>query len=271
MDKLETLAKWIETRKNRGFYTFSVEDVISDFPQYEYSYVFISLGRQIKRKTIISPVRGFYVIIPTEYALTGNVPPIFYIDKMMRYLDRDYYVALLNAAEFYGAAHQRPQTFSVINTLPTLRNGIRSNTRFEFIATRLPICQNLITKRDSKLGTINVSCAELTALDLVANEKKVGGLNRVCTVINDLTESFKLENFGETLMKIYPTSIYQRLGYILECVLENKEWADVLFALMKVSKCRFRPVPFKIDKTTDGFECTNRWKVIENQEIEIDE
>ncbi len=267
----ETIADWIELRKKRGLYTFCIEDVLKAFPYYNYQYIFTSLGRQIKSEHIISPTRGFYVIIPTEYALTSNVPPTFYIDRMMQYLKRDYYIGLLNAAEFYGAAHQRPQSFTVINTLPTLRSGVRSHVKFEFITTRQRLNHNLIIKHKSKLGTINVSSAELTALDLVANEHKIGGLNRVCSVLNDLAESFDATRINAEYLGIYPTPVYQRLGYILELILGANDLADILFdMIIKLGK-RVRPIPFKIGKPIEGSTYANRWKVIENQEIELDE
>lgn len=271
MRNKKTIADWIEIRKNRGRYTFSTKEVLTDFPHFDYQYVFTALGRQVQSGIIISPVRGFYVIIPTEYALTGNVPALFYIDKMMQFLTRDYYVGLLNAAEFYGAAHQRPQSFTVIHSMPSLKGGVRSNTRFEFITTRSAIYSPYIIQRDGRLGTINVSAPELTALDLIAHEKKVGGLNRVCTVMNDLVESFSTERFDRGFIKLHPTPVYQRLGYILEKIVDSQEWADKLHDLLQGSGARMRAVPFKIGKPTAGCNSGNRWNIIENQEIDIDQ
>lgn len=271
MKEKETISGWVELRKKRGLYTFSIEEVIDAFPKFGYQYIFLSLNRQVKASRIISPARGFYVIIPTEYALTLNVPPAFYVDQMMQYLKRDYYIALLNAAEFYGAAHQRPQSFTVINTLPAMRSGTRARVKFEFISTCQPIHHRLIEKKKSKLGTVNVASAELTALDLIANEKKVGGLNRVCTVMNDLTDSFDVSKIDDDFFKIYSMPIYQRLGYILENILSEDVLANILFVKLSKTGKRLRPIPFKIGKPIEGCEANNRWKVIENQEIEIDE
>jgi hypothetical protein len=49
------------------------------------------------------------VVVPVEYELKGVVPPVVYIDWLMAYLQKNYYIGLLNAATFYGAAHQQPQ------------------------------------------------------------------------------------------------------------------------------------------------------------------
>ena len=65
---------------------------------------------------ICSVWQGLYAIIPVEYSSVGMIPPVLYIDDLMKYLGRPYYISLLSAAVFYGAAHQRPQEFSVITT-----------------------------------------------------------------------------------------------------------------------------------------------------------
>ncbi|MCD8310343.1 MAG: type IV toxin-antitoxin system AbiEi family antitoxin [Prevotellaceae bacterium] len=270
MNKGVSIAEWVEHHKFRGFYTFTLDEVKGAFPSFTPGYIATSLNRLVMQKIIISPARGFYVIIPTEYALTGVVAPLFYIDQMMEFLKRKYYIGLLNAAEFYGAAHQRPQTFTIINTYPEIRSGERSNIRFVFIC-RKDIEDKFIVRHKSRLGTVNVSSAELTAIDLVANEEKVGGLNRVCSVLNDLVDYIDFNEVDDSIFSIYPIPVYQRLGYILESVLEKRSLADNVYTSLKRLGGRIRTIPFKSGKTTEGYLSENRWKVIENQEIDIDE
>lgn len=270
MNKGISIAEWVEQCKFRGFYTFSLNDVKKEFPSFTPTYIATALNRLATRGIIISPTKGFYVIIPTEYALTGVVAPIFFVDRMMEFLKRKYYIGLLNAAEFYGAAHQRPQTFTIINTYPEIRSGDRSGIRFIFIS-RKDIEDRFIVKYKSRTGTVNVSSAELTAIDLVANEEKIGGLNRVCSVLNDLVHSIDFNKVDDGIYSIYPSSVYQRLGYILESILGEKSLADDIFISLKRLGGRIRYIPFKKGKTVKGYLSENRWKIIENQEIDIDE
>lgn len=270
MKKEISIAEWVEHRKFRGFYTFSIDEVKEDFPSFASTYIATALNRLAVQRIIISPTKGFYVIIPTEYALTGIVAPTFFIDQMMKFLKRDYYIGLLNAAEFYGAAHQRPQTFTIMNTYPEIRSGERSNIHFVFIS-RKQIESKFIVRHKSRLGTINVSSAELTAIDLVANEDKVGGLNRVCSVLHDLVDSADWDMVDDSIYSIYPIPVYQRLGYILESILEEKEQSDKIYTALKRTGKRIRTTPFKNGKTIDDYFSDNRWNVIENQEIDIDE
>ena len=65
--------------------------------------------------------------------------------------------------------------------------------------------------------------------------------------------------------------VFQRLGYILEHVLERADLAETLYSKMEVAGLKFRKIPFKINKPTEGCEVDKKWKVIINQEIEIDE
>jgi len=63
----------------------------------------------------------------------------------------------------------------------------------------------------------------------------------------------------------------QRLGYILEKELEYKNLADEIYNLLtRFHKILFR-IPLKASKTTKGFHADERWKVIVNMKIEIDE
>ena len=59
--------------------------------------------------------------------------------------------------------------------------------------------------------------------------------------------------------------------YILEHILERNDMAETLYSQMKVAGLKLRKVPFKTSKPTDGCEVDTKWKVIVNQEIEIDE
>src|SRR5207244_1004210 len=73
-----------------------------------------ALTRLRRAGVMFSPQRGLYVAIPAQYRTWGVVPAMDFIDQMMAAADRSYYVALLSAAELYGAAHQRPQVFQVM-------------------------------------------------------------------------------------------------------------------------------------------------------------
>ena len=100
--QIETLSDWIEYREVRGYYTFTKEDIEKQFPSASKVYIKTALHRLVSKEKIISPWRNFYVIMPVEYLLKGIIPPVFYMDQLMSYLGKKYYVSLLNAASFYA-------------------------------------------------------------------------------------------------------------------------------------------------------------------------
>ena len=229
---IETLSDWIESREVRGYYTFTKEDIEKQFPSAGKVYIKTALYRLAAKAKIVSPWRNFYVIMPVEYSLKGVIPPVFYMDQLMSYLGKRYYVALLNAASFYGASHQRVQTFSLMVEQPSMRNTSKSGTSILFFSN---------------------------------------GLNRVCTVLNELAVTMNLDSLDDFFFKTSAIPVFQRLGYILEHVLERADLAETLYSKMKVAGLKFRKIPFKINKPTEGCEVDKKWKVIINQEIEIDE
>ena len=108
------IGDWILYRSKRGKLTFSRQELVTDFSHLSEQTIKNNLKLLIKKGEVFPVFKGFYAVIPIDYALMGIVPPEFYIDDLMKYLARPYYVSLLNAASFYGAAHQKTQIFSVI-------------------------------------------------------------------------------------------------------------------------------------------------------------
>jgi predicted transcriptional regulator of viral defense system len=262
---------WINHREQRGKYTFSRQELAARFSHLSEQTIKNELKRIIKKGKIFPVFKGFYSIIPAGYALMGIVPPEFYIDDLMKHLARPYYVSLLNAAAFYGAAHQKPQVFSVITSYPALRNTTKKNTRIIFISTRKNIPQHWLRPFRGQNGDIQVSKPELTAADLISFQKITGGLNRACTVLYELMEVVKFGKLDKAFFDYVPTSTIQRLGYLLENELEQAKQADILYSKAKIYGCVFQKIPLKYSKPAKDCETDTKWKIIINETIEIDE
>jgi len=273
MEKVElnNIDDWILYRSKRGKLTFSRQELVVDFSHLSEQTVKNNLNLLIKKGEIYPVFKGFYSVIPVDYALMGIVPPEFYIDDLMKYLGRPYYVSLLNAAAFYGAAHQKPQVFSVITSLPTLRDTTKKNTRIAFISTRKKIPQKWLKTIRGENGDFYVSKPELTAVDLITFQKEIGGLNRACTVLYELIEIVKFGKLDKTFFDYVPTSTIQRLGYLLENELEQPEQAGILFSKSQTRGCKFQKIPLKYSKSTANCETNEKWKIIINEKIEIDD
>lgn len=267
----KTISDWVLYRYKRGSATFSRQELVADFSHLSEQTIKNNLNLMIKKGLIFPVFKGFYSVIPVSYSLIGIVPPEFYMDDLMKYLSRKYYVCLLNAASHYGAAHQKPQVFSVITTLPSLRDTLKRNVKVNYISTRKDIPQKWLKSIRGENGDFLISKPELTAADLITFEKEIGGLNRACTVIYELMEKVKFGKLDKSFFDYVPTSTIQRLGYLLENKLEQAEQANILFSKAKTHNCKFQKLQLKSNKTAQNCEINNKWKIIINDNIEIDD
>ena len=87
-----TIREWINDRLIHGKSYFSVEDIRVAFPNIVENSMRRELSRLVAGRVIISVYRGFYVIIPPQYAVDLKVPAYFYIDQLMSYIGKPYYV-----------------------------------------------------------------------------------------------------------------------------------------------------------------------------------
>ncbi|MDR0505638.1 MAG: type IV toxin-antitoxin system AbiEi family antitoxin [Dysgonamonadaceae bacterium] len=231
-----------------------------------------TLNRLVKKNKIQSVWRGFYAVVLAEYGLKGIIPPINYIDQLMKYLGNDYYVALLSAASLQGASHQQPMEFYVITNSRILRDKQKGDIKINFVAKK-NIPAQYITQLITNSGYVNVSSPELTAFDLLIYEKNVGGINRIATVLSELAETMNFENISDKFLKIQSVAVIQRLGYLLD-LLDFVDLANALFRKSDNAGLKFRKYPLSIlseKRNLSGFQTDEKWKIIINEEIDIDE
>jgi predicted transcriptional regulator of viral defense system len=264
------LLSWIEMLQSKGAFSFSLEKVENELPEYSAIAIKRALSRLSDKGKIISIYKGYYLILPPQYSNKGILPPVLFLDALMNFIQRPYYVALLNAAAYHGASHQQPQEFFVITNFPVLRATQRKGLRINYISIKT-IPEALLEKRKTEVGYLLVSNRVLTATDLIQFEKRIGGLNRAATLLNELSEEMDPNDFNTTLLSFVPSTALQRLGYLLEFICFRHELAGALFEAMKTSGLKLFRIPLKASAPMKGFSSENRWKVIVNTDIEIDE
>ena len=265
-----TLQKWIKDRAIHGYPTFSIEDVRESEMYSSEQIMKNELNRLCSNKTIVNVYRGFYVIIPVHYVLRGSVPATYYIDQLMTYLSKPYYVCMLSAAELLGVAHQRPQQFSVMTTYPRRQLVTTRNVTTDwFYRDTMP--EDALVIKNTETGTIRISNSLLTAADLVQNQQHVGGLSRVATILEELTEQIDIDSQFPALISFVKTVAWQRLGYILENVIEDRVTADKLFEQLRASSARMVYKPLSTSAEDNPSSRDSRWKININVEIETDD
>ena len=260
-------SEWVNSRELHGQMTFSLAEISSEFSSVSPKGLKTEIARMVSRGRIQSVFRGFYVIVPVQYRLKGVIPPIYYIDELMLYLGRPYYVGLLSAATMYGAGHQRAMQTQVV-TIPPQLNGSGRNAFIDW-NYRATIPQDLLLTKNGEMGIIHYSSQELTAIDLIQFANHIGGYQRAATVLAELVENLDIQK----IVAIVPyTTIptIQRMGYILEYVLEEREKADELFSILK-TKRHWNTVLLNPQMPNMDDAPSNRWHINANTDIEIDE
>lgn len=207
-----TLRNYIDELASHGRYSFALEEARAALG-ISPNAVRLAVNRLVKAGVLVSPARGFYVAVPPEYRRLGCPPADQFLPQLMAFLGLPYYVGLLSAAQYHGAAQQRPQEFQVMLAAP--RRAIRcGHVRVAFVVRKqlqaVPV-QSVNTLR----GTITVSTPEATALDLIGYPQRVGGLDQMVTVLADLAESIDSERLSAAAASA-PVSWAQRLGYLLD-------------------------------------------------------
>lgn len=174
-----------------------------------------TLSRLAAKVEIASPARGFYVIVPPEYRRLGCLPADQFIPALMEQRSASYYVGLLSAAQYHGAAHHRPQEFQVVVAAnrPAIICG---SVKVAFVARR-NIAAVPVERFNNPRGTVAVSTVEATAVDLVGYMNRAGGLDRVAGALSELGEDMDPERLVEA-SKSSSVLWAQRLGYLLEHV-----------------------------------------------------
>ena len=262
-----SLSGWIRNLEIHGISTFFFEKVRETFPHTTEQNLSNSLYRLGVKKRILSVYKSFYVIIPPQYAAKGFVPPIYYIDQLMEYLGKPYYISLLNAAELSGAAHQRPQRFSVMTIYPSSNVSKVKNNVLEWVY-RKTIPEKFLQVKNSETGVIRFSNPELTAIDLVQYEKHIGDLSRAATVLEELAEQTDFSKASEGLFDCTSVATVQRLGFVLENILEQQQQADILYDQLRIYGKRLNYVPLSTRSRKKTGQKDTRWKIDINTEIE---
>ena len=260
------LEDFINELRSNGRYAFSLPEVRNHFEQSDEAIK--KALQRLKKKNEIALIRNeFYVVITPEYRSKGILPPSLFIADLMKFLEKDYYVGLLNAAAYYGAAHQQPQSFSVITMKPSLRNINNDNLKINFCIKKEWAKGDIVQKKVDT-GYINVSSPELTALDLVYYFEQVGGLNRVSTVLEELSETIDAQKLLDLSKRYSPITATQRLGFLLEEVLSMRYLSDPIKDYL--TTVNYFPILLRPQKQKPEMITGNDWKVVQNIKIETD-
>lgn len=226
-----------------------------------------SVNRLTDTKDILNIRKGFYLILPPRYRGLGKLPVQLYVDKLFKYLNRPYYIALYSAASLHGASHQQVQEDYIITIKPTLLDIRKENARIRFFSTRHWPEKNIISKK-SDAGLFNASSPVLTAVDLIDYQGNIGGLNRILANLEELTEEIQPDDINDVLTWYPHKSVLQRFGFLLDELQAGNGLSDLIYDHLK--KENFYPVLLSPKKDQRAGKTGNRWKIDVNLKLETD-
>ncbi|HRW77261.1 MAG TPA: type IV toxin-antitoxin system AbiEi family antitoxin [Candidatus Sabulitectum sp.] len=248
------MADFIEKLQASGIYGFRKSDLDGILNLSDKALKSL-ISRQVKAGKAIHLRSGYYAVVPAEYRDSGAPPASWFIDGLMRHLNRSYYVGLLSAAELYGAAHHKPQVFQVVTDTsdrPVIAG--RNHIRFYRSST---IAESQTVLRNTPTGYMLVSSVEQTLIDLVLYISECGGSGNTVTVFSELAPEAKPARL-RSILKKQNTPVVQRVGLLLEAAdqLKLSGIAEVI-----LSNRTSRKVRLVGGSNFKANEYSERWKV----------
>jgi predicted transcriptional regulator of viral defense system len=260
-----SLKSYIDALASTGKYFFTQDEAVKSLGITKRS-LNSSLRRLKTKNEIASPLKGFFIIIPPEYRSLGALPPEEFIDDLMRHLKLPYYVGLLSAAQYYGAAHQKPQSLQIL--IPKPRRAILVGRVKIVFVTKSDAAQALTRQFNTSKGFIRVSTPELLAVDLVTFSHQSGGISEAYNILSELAESLKLEEIAKAIQLVKKAPPLQRLGYFFES-LGLLDFAQACEAELKkhpyVRKAKLDP-----QSPSAGLELNEKWNLLINIDLEAE-
>jgi predicted transcriptional regulator of viral defense system len=258
------LEEYIDSVRAKGRYAFTLEE-LKDKLEVTDKAILQNLYRLKAKNKIVQIRKGFYTILPAEYARYGVIPSNMYLDDMMLSLNKNYYLGLISAAAIHGASHQQSMETFVITEKPALRNIKNKKLKINFLVKNEWNKEDII-KVKTEAGYVNASSPELTALDLLYYVDKVG-MNRVITILKELVEVIKPNILTKTARNYSQIAAVQRLGYLLEYELENDKLSQAVYTTLAGKKGTY--IPLMPGKNKKG-KANTKWRIINNIKIESD-
>jgi predicted transcriptional regulator of viral defense system len=257
--------------QGRGFFTKSALADLGLSPEALKS----AIARLSKKGSLVSPRRGFYLILRPEDRALGAPDPARWIDPLMKFLKVDYRISLLRAAALHGAAHQAAMVFQVIapRQLPDIEIG-RHRVEFLFQSPEAfaeANCPKWLAQLKTDAGFAKVAGVELTLLDICRYFHRAGGINGAAQAVHDLGKKADARILAKAA-SIYENSAVRRLGYLLEWFGHSRQ-AEALRPFAGKAKSfkaldpSVRPIVPELAATE---ERNADWKLIINVPVEID-
>lgn len=270
---MKSLQEYIESLLAQGRSYFSKADVPAAGQSPE---AFQSAAtRLMRKKRLISPRRGFYLILKPEDSLLGAPDPARWIDPLMKHVELDYRVSLLRAAAFHGSAHQAAMVFQVITPrqLPKIEIG-RQRLAFLYQSPAAFAESNRpewLGQIKTEAGFAKVAGIELALLDMCRYFHQAGGINGAAQVVNDLGDKADPGILARAA-SAYENSAVRRLGYLLEHFRHTRQATQLQKFVPKAKSFKELDPASKpiVPALRSAEEKNQKWRLVINVPVEIE-
>ncbi len=271
---MSTLEYYLDEQLGRGRSYFSREEALKALGVTAGALT-AAATRLNKKHRLVSPWRGFYLILRPEDRITGAPDPVRWIDPLMKYLKLDYRVSLLRAATFHGASHQAAMVFQLV-VPKQLRGFDIGRQRIQFVY-QTPVIFGQTNRPEwlqqlkSDTGFAKVAGVELMLMDSARYFHKAGGINGLAQIVHDIGSNAAPRKLAK-VAALYENSAIRRLGYLLDHFgLEHQSKALAPFASKAKSMKLLDPsVKPPIEGMAYLADKDNKWMLIINESVEID-
>lgn len=265
------LSNFINGLQIRNRFYFSIEEALEK-TKISKSNLLSGINYYKKKGFLMSPMQGFYIIIPLTEQGRGGLKPEDIIVLTMQYLNIPYYVGLLSASSHHGATHQPVHIYQVVSSFRIKKTINKKNFPIVFIYKK-DISNVEIIKKRVRTGSLFISTPEETAKDVMTYYRQCGGLNHQATVLSELTESINEEKLISLAKRSGGLFWVQRMGYILEHIdtfyeRERDRVVNALENFLRTQKIHY--VKLAPEMPTKGNPRDKKWKIIENSKPESD-
>lgn len=268
------LQEFIESQLVRGRAYFSKGTALDEL-RLSLETFQMAAARLTKKGLLVSPRRGFYLILRPEDRPLGAPDPGRWIDPLMKHLGLDYRVSLLRAAAFHGSAHQAAMVFQVIapGQIPKIDIG-RQRVEFLYKAPGGFVESNRpewLAQLKTEAGFAKIAGVELTLLDMCRYFHRAAGINGAAQAVHDLGKKANPRILAKAA-SAYENSSVRRLGYLLERFGHDRQASSLqAFAEMAKSFKELDPaVKPIVAALRESDEKNRKWKLVINVPVEID-
>jgi len=271
---MTTLEHYLEEQLSHGRSYFCKEEALEALGCSAKAFT-AAATRMTKKQRLVSPWRGFYLILRPEDRISGAPDPVRWIDPLMKYLQLAYRISLLRAAAFHGSTHQAAMVFQVV-VPKQLRGFDIGRHRIQFIyqtpsvfgRTNQP---ELLEQLKSDTGFAKIAGVELVLLDSARYFHKTGGIHGIAQIVHDVgrrANPRKLHNAAAA----FENSAVRRLGYLLDHFghsSQSKSLAPFVRQAKSVTLLDPSVKPL-IEGLPTWIEKNTKWMLIINESLEVD-